>query len=75
MPIVERDPWRMQYFDGVDCPADLMIPTEDGDAWQWFPEWHWVYNKLQVAESQACPRRPTASTRRPSRCSANRSST
>ena len=25
MPIVERDPWRMQYFAHVACPADVLI--------------------------------------------------
>lgn len=29
-----------------------MVPTEDGDAWKWFPKYKWVYNKLSVAESQ-----------------------
>jgi hypothetical protein len=52
MPILENDPWRMQYFEGVDCPADVLIPTEDADAYRWYPEYRWVYNKLQVAESQ-----------------------
>ncbi len=32
MPICEADPWRMQYFEGVACPDDVNIPTEDGDA-------------------------------------------
>lgn len=58
MPIVERDPWRMQYFEGVECPDDLNIPTEDGDAWQWYPQYHWVYDKLRVAESQGLPVAP-----------------
>lgn len=52
MPIVERDPWRMQYFDQVECPDDVVIPTEDADAYRLFPEYRWVYNKLAVAESQ-----------------------
>ncbi len=52
MPIFEADPWRMQYFEGVPCPEDVRIPTEDGDAWRWYPEHRWVYNKLSVAESQ-----------------------
>jgi len=52
MPIVEADPWRLQYFDGVSCPDDVRVPTDDGDAWQWFPKHRWVYNKLSVAESQ-----------------------
>jgi len=52
MPIHEADPWRMQYFEGVPCPEDVHVPTEDGDAWSWFPQYKWVYNKLQVAESQ-----------------------
>jgi hypothetical protein len=33
MPIAEADPWRMQYFNGADCPDDVMIPTEDADAY------------------------------------------
>lgn len=52
MPIVENDPWRMQYFDGVACPAEVFVPTEDGDAYRLFPEHRWVYNKLMVCESQ-----------------------
>ncbi len=52
MPVCEADPWRMQYFEGVPCPDDVRVPTEDGDAWRWYPEHKWVYNKLAVAESQ-----------------------
>jgi hypothetical protein len=42
----------MQYFDGIACPDKVNVPTEDGDAWRWYPEYKWVYNKLAVAESQ-----------------------
>ena len=52
MPIVERDPWRMQYFERVDCPDDIQIPTDDSDAYRLYPKQRWVYNKLTVAESQ-----------------------
>ena len=52
MPIIERDPWRMQYFEGVDCPEDVIIPTEEQDAWHLFPQHRWMFNKLLVAESQ-----------------------
>ncbi|HEU0276261.1 MAG TPA: hypothetical protein VFQ95_00340 [Rhodanobacteraceae bacterium] len=52
MPIVESDPWRMQYFDGVPCPDDVRVPTEDGQSWAWYPKYQWVYNKLRVAQSQ-----------------------
>ena len=31
MPIHEVDPWRLQYFSGVETAAD--IATEDADAW------------------------------------------
>ena len=55
MPICEADPWRMQYFDNVACPADIRIPTEDGDAWAWYPRHKWIYNKLSVADSQGLP--------------------
>lgn len=52
MPIGEVDPWRFQYFDSVPCPSDLLIPTEDCDAWTLYPTHRWVYDKLAVAQSQ-----------------------
>ena len=50
MPICEADPWRLQYFRHVQTSVN--IPTEDSDAWLWFPAHRWVYDKLEVALSQ-----------------------
>ena len=50
MPICEADPWRLQYFTHVKTDAN--IPTEDSDAWQWYPAHRLVYDKLAVARSQ-----------------------
>lgn len=50
MPICEADPWRLQYFAHVKTAVN--IPTEDCDAWQWYPPHRWVYDKLAVALSQ-----------------------
>ena len=58
MPIVERDPWRMQYFENVPCPTELFIPTEDGDSYELYPKHRWVYNKLMIAETQNLPHAP-----------------
>ncbi|HXV76319.1 MAG TPA: hypothetical protein VD788_08365 [Candidatus Polarisedimenticolaceae bacterium] len=52
MPLIERDPWRMQYFVGLDCPDDVVIPTEEQDAWKLFPRYRWTFNKLLIADSQ-----------------------
>ncbi|TLY62695.1 MAG: hypothetical protein E6K48_04185 [Gammaproteobacteria bacterium] len=52
MPFCEADPWRLQYFEGVDCPRDVRIPTEDPDGYQWHPGERRIYDKLFVAESQ-----------------------
>lgn len=52
MPILERDPWRFQFFERVACPDDVRIPTDDPDAWLLCPEHRWIYDKLRVAESQ-----------------------
>jgi hypothetical protein len=52
MPFCEADPWRLQYFEGIDCPAQVRIPTEDPDAYCWYPRERHIYNKLFVAESQ-----------------------
>jgi hypothetical protein len=50
MPICEADPWRLQYFAHVKTAAK--VPTEDCDAWAWYPAHRWVYNKLTIALSQ-----------------------
>jgi hypothetical protein len=50
MPVCEADPWRLQYFAHVDTAAN--IPTEDSDAWQWYPAHRFVYDKLKLALSQ-----------------------
>jgi len=58
LAIVERDPWRMQYFAGVECPDDVFIPTEDPDSWALFPEHRWVYDKLRICETQGIDHAP-----------------
>ncbi len=52
MPIIEVDPWRLQYFAKTFCPADVEIPTDDPDCYRLYPRERWIYNKLIVAESQ-----------------------
>lgn len=52
MPIIERDPWRDQYFENVACPDDVIIPTDDEHAYELYPEHRWIYNKLAVCDSQ-----------------------
>jgi hypothetical protein len=34
------------------------IPTEDADAWEWFPRYRWIYDKLAVAHSQGIKAAP-----------------
>ncbi len=58
MPIVEPAPWRHQYFSHVPCPDDVMIPTDDPEAWAWNPKHRWVFDKLQVALSQGLDAAP-----------------
>jgi hypothetical protein len=58
MPIVERDPWREQYFTSVTCPDSVVIPTDDADAYDLYPRYRWVYNKLLIAESQNIRAKP-----------------
>jgi hypothetical protein len=60
MPICEADPWRLQYFSQVETAAN--IPTEDSDAWQWYPTHRWVYDKLAVALSQKLAAGPHGTT-------------
>lgn len=58
MPIKEKDPWRDQYFEGVACPKDVIIPTDDGDCWLLYPAQRWIYNKLAICETQGLPHGP-----------------
>ncbi len=58
MPICEADPWRLQYFENVACPADVLISTEDADSWVWYPKHRWVYDKVAVALSQGLEAAP-----------------
>jgi len=52
MPVLERDPWRLQYFEHVPCPEHVVIPTDDPDCWNFYPAHRWVYDKLKIAETQ-----------------------
>lgn len=52
MPIIEHDPWRKQYFTDVTCPDHVIIPTDDTDAYALYPRYHFIYNKLFIADSQ-----------------------
>jgi hypothetical protein len=58
MPICEADPWRLQYFERTACPPGVNIPTEDSDAWLWYPDHRWVYDKIAVAQSQGLAAAP-----------------
>jgi hypothetical protein len=52
MPIHECDPWRKLYFRDVVCPADVRIPTDDTEAFEFNPTHRWIYNKLLIARLQ-----------------------
>jgi hypothetical protein len=58
MPIHECDAWRLQYFADVDCPEEVIIPTDDPDAWGLYPAHRWIYDKLAVALSQGLDAAP-----------------
>jgi hypothetical protein len=52
MAIIERDPWRMQYFENIVCPHNVSIPTDDEHAYELYPRHRWIYNKLLVCDTQ-----------------------
>ena len=49
MPICEADPWRLQYFEHVLCAPDERIPTEDADAWSWYPDYRFAPGGFRLA--------------------------
>ena len=62
MPIIEPAPWRHQFFDAAPCPPDLLIPTDDPEAWEFNPKHRWVFDKLQIALSQGLAAGPHGTT-------------
>ena len=48
----------MQYFEGIPCPEDVRVSTEDADSWEWYPAHRWIYDKLAVALSQGLDAAP-----------------
>ena len=58
MPIYQTDPWRVQFFEHVRCPDDVIIPTKDWEAWPLYPAHRWIYDKLAVALSQGLDAAP-----------------
>lgn len=62
MPIIEKDPWRLQYFEGIPCPENVIIPTDDDVAYRLYPQYRWVYNKLLTCETQGLENGPHGTT-------------
>ncbi len=58
MPIYQTDPWRVQFFEHVACPDDVIVPTKDWEAWPLYPRHRWIYDKLAVALSQGLDAAP-----------------
>jgi hypothetical protein len=58
VPIVEKDPWRAQYFTGIACPDHVIIPTDDDYAYRLYPAHRWLYNKLLICETQGLEHGP-----------------
>ncbi len=53
MPFTPLNSKRQVFFEGIDCPDSVEIPTGDAQAYALFAEHRWIYNKLKVAESQS----------------------
>jgi hypothetical protein len=52
MPILQTVPWRVQFFERIACPDDVIIPTDDPECWELYPAYRWIYDKLFIARSQ-----------------------
>lgn len=58
MPFVGVDSWRWQYFEKQPVPEGLVIPIDEAAAWELYPSFRWVHNKLQICETQGLPHGP-----------------
>jgi hypothetical protein len=58
MPFEGVDLWRWQYFEGVACPASVVIPADDATGWRLYPGHRRIYDKLFICASQGIPHGP-----------------
>ena len=63
MPFIGQDEWEEQYFKNVTIPKNVVIPVDDVEAYQYYPRYNWIYNKLKICETQNifCAPTPIAS--------------
>ena len=52
MPFEGFDPTSRPNTFQVNCPDDLIIPTTDPVAWEQNVDLRWVYNKMEICETQ-----------------------
>ena len=49
---VGYEPWVEQYFKNIETSDKIIISCGDYDAWKRYPEFNWVYNKLELCRTQ-----------------------
>lgn len=52
MPFQGFDPTTFPKQLNIVCPTDILIPTTDAVAWKEYEDLRWVYNKMDLCESQ-----------------------
>jgi len=52
----------LEHYHEVSNDDDVLIPTTDDVAWKHFRDQRWVYNKMQICESQCLPYGPIGTT-------------
>lgn len=52
MPFIGYDPWEELYFKNIKVPKNIVIPVDDVEAYQLYPEFNWVYDKTNICETQ-----------------------
>jgi len=44
--------WVEQYFKDIESSEKVVICCNDTSAWKMYPDYNWVYNKLELCKSQ-----------------------
>lgn len=52
MSFSEFNPTKFPINLNVNCPEDLLIPTTDSVAWTHYKDLRWIYNKMELCNSQ-----------------------
>lgn len=61
---LKADPWERQYFEKWNLDSSFQAPVDDSTAWNYYPTYNWLYNKMALCKAQGIDAVPHGATMR-----------